>query len=1146
MVNKKRKSKANKKKSHIHQTSGQIIQADVLNDDEYPTSRIIKRAPNGDVIVEPLNHDIASTRKKKIEKKDKLSFTLDSHWESLTSEEKKQILIIDKDELFGIIKQNQMVENTCNCSVCGRKHISMDKEIERIYNMLFEIDRIKDPDLNPVKFHLSIIKELQINNNIAPTAILDDPEHEPPSELIDATVNNNILNGESLKEEVLNFKQQKHEEDGELREKYLQFTKNFVSSHPKIAEEYVKRVMMYPEMKSITNDLINNSNQSFNNSNNFLKAIENFVIERTNSNNGTLSNPEELTTMLHDGKQLTQEEYVDLQHTIAERMTNSYDTKRKEFKEISPVEKELFTRFMFGENRKEFGEFLMQSFRDKFDSEFGGSSVSASLAAAAAAASLTSPLTMNNNHIEEDEYEDDYDDDYAEYESDSLSEYADSEDYEDYEEDDHHHHHQFYQDDENSYEDEDRDDEDEEDEAEDEVDEDDINENDEVENGNFDENNEHDDEEYESEIDEAERLEEGRKLIQIAITKLLQSRIMDSYHARQADNNRLKLLKELEDEQLKKKEKKEKKLKKKEKEKEKKKQQQLAKEEAQRRKAEEEERLRQENEKRELERRELQRQKVEEAKRKKDEEKRRKLEEQRKREELQEKQRKIKEEQRRKKEEEKRLKEEQKRIKEENRLQLEMQRKAEQEQMERDTKEKELQEIETKQKQQAKPRILKRESVLSQHTGETSVPIPNLGYPTLKDTLPSLNTDSPFGKQSVNDDIFEMINAAAASKTLTPSPSHLNTLLQQTSEPPTLGQQIMNPSPTSLPPQSQNGLLNGISNGIFNSMLPSAATNNAFSKEATTNNDNINQVHFNSNLFGIDLQPQSQAHVPQSFSAIPTWNTLSTPPVSSSQSLLNANQDSLPPTSQQQNVPLMGSVNPSQQPQKAKSFVDELNSLSNMLSSAGLADTSYHNNNSQSLWNDSRLSATHETMSMPLSHRRSIWDNNPQGISSSMLSNTDTPNNPNYLSSSIWSNSNSFNSSFMNNNVVANNNNDGNFTADSDIIIFDNIYKVYLTLMPLNPTTSYVPMELLYRNLGYLNLDYTAFENKLMQMQKIKRCEVVTDMTSGIKHVRLSGPSHDIPKSSGSALTQPFNSNDGNLSFSSASLLTPSAITGSQ
>ena len=46
-------------------------------------------------------------------------------------------------------------------------------------------------------------------------------------------------------------------------------------------------------------------------------------------------------------------------------------------------------------------------------------------------------------------------------------------------------------------------------------------------------------EDYESEIDESTRLEEGRKLIQIAITKLLQSRILESYHTKQADVNRL-------------------------------------------------------------------------------------------------------------------------------------------------------------------------------------------------------------------------------------------------------------------------------------------------------------------------------------------------------------------------------------------------------------------------------------------------------------------------------------------------------------------------------------------------------------------------------------------------------------------------------
>ena len=193
--NKKKKSKSKYNKRHT-QTTNDLnsfplptqMEAEIYNDDEeYPTSRVIKRAPNGDVVVEALPSqptDVDSQRKRKSSssskgngngngnnsgskqrgKKPSIAATLDSHWESLSPEDKKRILRIEKDEVLEVIHRYQK-DHSCSCSVCGRHHMAMDQEMERIYNMLYEIDKVKDPEINPVKFHLGIIKELQLSRS---------------------------------------------------------------------------------------------------------------------------------------------------------------------------------------------------------------------------------------------------------------------------------------------------------------------------------------------------------------------------------------------------------------------------------------------------------------------------------------------------------------------------------------------------------------------------------------------------------------------------------------------------------------------------------------------------------------------------------------------------------------------------------------------------------------------------------------------------------------------------------------------------------------------------------------------------------------------------------------------------------------------
>ena len=723
-------SKSKKRKSKTKSSSGNgkkaendvsrvTMAAELYNDDEqYPTSRVIKRAPNGDIIVESIPSNESSSKSNIMQKNSPMAFALDSHWEWLSADEKKDILRIERDEVFEILSTYNIKNNHhstgsgpttvgsngsgCTCNVCGRRHAAMDQEMERIYNRLYELHKDHYEDMNHIKFHLSIIKELQITKLQIPTSPIspvlihsstasdDNTESSADNEvgpivmedllsrkeeefktdignMKDSVLNYALSSNsvDSLKKEVLNFKQSKTQQkqfqpphiDEKMGEnipasykneqispkyngieenitssqedkmKYLDFAKTFVSSHPTIAQEYVNKMMMFPEMKELTDDLMNNNGSGF------VKAIESFVMQKEQdhqndevkdstelldidiANYHEAGDAKEFTTMLHNGKPLTPEEYANLQRHIAERVTNSYDTDKREFKGISQLEKELFTRFMYGSERRQFGDLILQSFKDKYDDEFSTTSIGASLAAAASAVSSSRDFSLlqENDNDDTDEDVDYYD---SEHDHDDLDNENDQNyEYSDYDESEYnpssindnnvdkdmsyydiktgddvecahpeHRHGESLTYDKEPYTR--------------------TTSHDGAQNNNenysdFHHNEEYTDElddEYDSGIDETERLDEGRKLLQIAITKILQGRIMESYHEKQAEKNRLKLLEELEAEESKKKEKKEKKQKKKEKEKEKKRMQQVAKEEEKKKKEEEAVRIKKEAE----------------------------------------------------------------------------------------------------------------------------------------------------------------------------------------------------------------------------------------------------------------------------------------------------------------------------------------------------------------------------------------------------------------------------------------------------------------------------------------------------------------------------------------------------------------------
>ncbi|QLL31394.1 hypothetical protein HG536_0B02570 [Torulaspora globosa] len=1256
--NSKKGKKKSKSKQHSKKNPSSIMQAKLYHEsEEYPSSRIIKRAPNGDVIVESLANEGAAdeinTSAGAVASP--MAFTLDSHWESLSAEEKKRILRIEKDEVFDIIRNYQNSHN-CNCSVCGRRHMAMDQEMERIYNTLYDIDKERDPEINPVKFHLSIIKELQTSKSLEqegsalPDAAGPASRDAGEAENVRDDVVKYFLSPSavgSLKEEVMHVKQSKQQQqqqlhymqeemvangevstsagehtaetnvvrspledrecidetfvesdqvpdmeadDEGLQAKYLKFAKTFVSSHPKIAQEYVNRMMRYPDMRALTDDLMNNNGQGF------VKAIENFVAQKQKPlskdyadgsrnlptvlncqadagsiNLRNLGGAKEFTTMLHNGQPLTSEEYANLQRHVADRMTNSYDAQKKEFKEVSQLERELFTRFMFGEDRKRFGDMIMQSFREKFDDQYSTAAIGASLAAAAV--TTVSPVEMpGHDEISEEydmdfagnevdkaefhdnEFEESYDE-YSDYdgdedEEDEIGADADFRSQLDEEEDDstsindaNHHtcphathvedHHGCYehkdsmQSDSHGHH-----------------------------NGHYHSHHGHEDEYndendgYENSVDEADRLEEGRKLIQIAITKLLQGRIMESYHEKQAENNRLKLLQELEAEEVKKKAKEEKKLKKREKEKEKKKAQQLAKEEERRKREEEAEMMKKEAEEREKQRREAQRQKVEETKRKKDEERRRKLEEQRRREEEQERHRKLKEEQKRKREEEKRLKEEEKRRREEERRkreELKAQKAFEQNEEEkmRINSAKEIGQLNNTQDV-----FLEQPLKAPERNASSFTPIQ---YPSMSPNVPYGNSDTlPLHRSSINDDI--LVSSATASKPA-PNSAGIHKLLEMNNKVPQGANQVM-PNDVSMFSSSNFMQPNTAGDGLsFNNipcMLPPASS----SQNSVSNG--LGGQHF----------------------GLPSWNSFG-----SNSSLLKSFQtNSLDiPREQCQHSASSYGINNTQPPDE-EYLAKEMNNIASMLSSAGLDDSSSVPRTDlfgpDAVWgprrdivnnvaagiahghvNDMRLGSNRSSVHLSTSdspalrgsqQHSSIWDNDndsliqSNGAKTTNLTTNESANS-NKLSRNIWGHSIHSSASFLaeaNNpsnlllsNVKAENEMINNGPDAEDEAYMDSIYRAYLPLRPPG-SKDFVLTSLIHQNGLCHNMSYASFISYLVKMHHNYGCELLTDATGSITHARMAGPTSG-PKNNQSRKLSKDVSNGGFFTEATGPMVSP-------
>ncbi|SCU88236.1 LADA_0E08988g1_1 [Lachancea dasiensis] len=1108
----------NSKKSSIPQRA----EAEVYDDEaEYPSSRVIKRAANGDVIVESLE----GPERVKPDKEDSgITAKLDLHWESLSNEEKKRILRIEKQEVFEVIK-NYQSSNNCNCSVCGRRNVAMEQELEQIYNRLYDSAKESNSDTDFVLFHLNMIKELQkantsanasattiSNNERTSRTIADAPSPQYLDDMRDEAVKYCLSNKavESLKEEVLQFKhnkqrqqqiqqqqqqrQQQHiplhpgvaehfkttepvfeqhqqtthnpaqqssydhherfrsplesvgtssdtlremdnqmrkmmqqpptmnganfkgqsddtvrdirseflsselpsgmplpsndhipETNEELKDRYMSFAKTFVSSHPKIAHEYVNRMMMYPDMRALTEDLMYNNGQSF------IKAMEDYVVQKGDVPQEQPPSEDHSSSgsFAPDRVPLTPEQYASIQRHIAAGMTASFESQARELQSTREGDgKGLFEQFLAGEDP-----------------------ISMLLKSVTKQTAHPTEHMMTTQEIQEeidydDEDEDEYEDDeYSDYEDEEASEYE-GDAYVDDETDNSQYHQQH-----RTHPSRHRHDH-------------------ELEVGDEDVSTAGNEEDYDSGIDEEERLEEGRRLIQIAITKLLQKKLVDSFHEKQAEENRLRLLQELEAEEQKKREKEEKKQRKREKEKEKKRAQQVAKEQEKRRKEEEEVRLKKEAEEREMQRRETQRQRVEEAKRKKDEERKRKLEEQRRKEEEQQKQKKLKEEQRRKREEEKRLKEDIKKQKEEEL---------------RNTKE--LKRLEQERRKQAEEAILQQD--LNQARGSQTPSHRRLSTPP---------EAVPYGVPSAaqaneNNDLFHMINEAA-SKSLSSSSSHLQALLQ-----PQLSRTAVQQPPAT-----------GMS-------LPGMNTNANWQPSETFSNPSFDSL----SASGKSLE-NSWSNVGGFFQASPR----------------KAPTNQIDPQSAagpQHGVPLYSQFGSNAGERKA-SLNDELDNLTNFLSSTSLgtshtASGGFHL--PEHLWSAVDQSSHPISQYMPSSappvnsgvnaQRKSIWENDaPLGSSPSV--GTITP--------SIWGG--------INSNASA-------VSAVPTDVLADSILAAY-PISSHEISSDYVDVERLYRKTFSLlksgsTLTYTTFLNQLIAMRSTHSCEVLTNSSGSITHARF-------------------------------------------
>lgn len=145
---KKKKKKKRKEKHSDTEVSEEVpkkMQANLLNtEDDYPTHRVIRQGDNGEVIVEGMDEKQSRLPEsaldifdRAVELGDELyqaaKDNIKKFWDGLTFEEKKEVIMFDKETFIKSFKNE--TKNSCTCSVCGKKREYVEKEVEHLYKV---------------------------------------------------------------------------------------------------------------------------------------------------------------------------------------------------------------------------------------------------------------------------------------------------------------------------------------------------------------------------------------------------------------------------------------------------------------------------------------------------------------------------------------------------------------------------------------------------------------------------------------------------------------------------------------------------------------------------------------------------------------------------------------------------------------------------------------------------------------------------------------------------------------------------------------------------------------------------------------------------------------------------------------------------
>ncbi|ODV80133.1 uncharacterized protein CANTADRAFT_89717 [Suhomyces tanzawaensis NRRL Y-17324] len=705
-------SKKKKKRKSKSKKSVDVTQAHLANPDEdYPTSRVIKQAPNGDVIVESLNEDPPKHHDHRdhlhssiwdsasLEEQENLKL----FWESLGESQKMELVKIDKKSIMEIFKNETkasinnahhnhangststgnsngtLFNNNCTCSYCGRRSNIIEDELENIYDNHFDdiidfIHEVRDiNDLNALPgllfggFHM-LEEEHKLqkrqhrlkHRSESETERVQKPTTPAPSAPIGGHREQRSLMSEESKHKInkineindnLNFTNTEKLEEIQLK-KALDEDFNAHIAPPLPSKQAGTDTT---DEQKIFNKLLDPK---------LVEALENLDFEkmRLDVNASMINNDyinqanllqkagslKEIIRDLHKADKAQLEKGMSFLQNMGNIFSSSANTLNNDPNIPSNV---LTTKFndQLTQGLSSFAEDLLKNDGHSFVDMMESLSESRT--------AREDILKESKSKIDAPAAWVDEDDSKPSLSQPAIDAERDYEEYEDklnskfeYEED------EGIEDNEEEEDEDDDGEEDEEEENEDELDDQDAS-------------------DTESEISEEEKMQEIRRLFLIQVIKLFQERLKNAYKEKLSKDRTQMLIEELEAEENAKKERELKKLQQREKAKEKKRLQQLAKEE-ERKKKEEEQRIKEEEERQRAEAlRAEQKRKKEEARLKKEEEKKKRIEELKRKEEehrkkveaqiqKEEEAKRVKEERRKRAEEERKKREEEKKQKE--------------------------------------------------------------------------------------------------------------------------------------------------------------------------------------------------------------------------------------------------------------------------------------------------------------------------------------------------------------------------------------------------------------------------------------------------------------------------------------------------